>query len=485
MIHQKEKFPLTNWEIVSVNPSDKNWSSRDLFCIWGNNIQTVIGFSLITSLYLVYDLNFVIVFLGTLLASFLVYLFSNLVGKPSQKHGLPFAVILRSSMGVNGARYIAMLRGLVGIFMFGVQTFFISKSIGYLLRVALFSFDNSFLDKDIFLTFFMGMNVIDGFSFLITLLFQFWFFSSGISKNRSFINFSAFFVYFGLVLFLIIIVSENYNELSNTLMLSVNADNVIAKSNILPLITVTGTMFAYFSIIILNFGDYSRYVKDQKELNKGNLSIFLNLILFSILGILIVLGADIVLAKNMVTVDKLLTNPSDIIGKFNNTFLTIVGLVFILVASLSTNLIANYIPSQNVLLNFLPNSLNLKSSGLIIIFFSFFVGIFWLPVLSQVGILSFVDTIGAFFGPLFGIIVADYYLIRKKLLISKDIFSSISTGTYFYSNGWQIKGIYSLFIGFIFSAAAIWNFDLRFLQSFSWLIGAFISWFTYYLLASD
>ncbi len=485
MIHQKEKFPLTNWEIVSVNPSDKNWSSRDLFCIWGNNIQTVIGFSLITSLYLVYDLNFVIVFLGTLLASFLVYLFSNLVGKPSQKHGLPFPVILRSSMGVNGARYIAMLRGLVGIFMFGVQTFFISKSIGYLLRVALFSFDSSFLDRDIFLTFFMGMNVIDGVSFLITLLFQFWFFSSGISKNRSFINFSAFFVYFGLVLFLIIIVSENYNELSNTLILSINADNVIAKSNILPLITVTGTMFAYFSIIILNFGDYSRYVKDQKELNKGNLSIFLNLILFSILGILIVLGADIVLAKNMLTVDKLLTNPSDIIGKFDNTFLTIVGLVFILVASLSTNLIANYIPSQNALLNFLPNSLNLKSSGLIIIFFSFFVGMFWLPVLSQIGILSFVDTIGAFFGPLFGIIIADYYLIRKKSLISKDIFSSISTGSYFYSNGWQIKGIYSLFIGFIFSAATIWNFDLGFLQSFSWLIGAFISWITYYLLASD
>tara|TARA_Y100000590_G_scaffold290124_1_gene326570 strand:- start:2158 stop:3615 length:1458 start_codon:yes stop_codon:yes gene_type:complete len=485
VIHQKEKFPLTNWEIVSVNPSDKNWSSRDLFCIWGNNIQTVIGFSLITSLYLVYDLNFVIVFLGTLLASFLVYLFSNLVGKPSQKHGLPFPVILRSSMGVNGARYIAMLRGLVGIFMFGVQTFFISKSIGYLLRVALFSFDSSFLDRDIFLTFFMGMNVIDGVSFLITLLFQFWFFSSGISKNRSFINFSAFFVYFGLVLFLIIIVSENYNELSNTLILSINADNVIAKSNILPLITVTGTMFAYFSIIILNFGDYSRYVKDQKELNKGNLSIFLNLILFSILGILIVLGADIVLAKNMLTVDKLLTNPSDIIGKFDNTFLTIVGLVFILVASLSTNLIANYIPSQNALLNFLPNSLNLKSSGLIIIFFSFFVGMFWLPVLSQIGILSFVDTIGAFFGPLFGIIIADYYLIRKKSLISKDIFSSISTGSYFYSNGWQIKGIYSLFIGFIFSAATIWNFDLGFLQSFSWLIGAFISWITYYLLASD
>ena len=484
MIQEKEKFPLKNWEMVSINPVDKNWTWKDLFCIWGNSIQSVIGFSLIASLYLVYDLNFLIVFSGCVIASFLIYIFSNLVGKPSQKYGLPFPVILRTSMGVNGARYVGMLRGLVGIFMFGVQTFFISKSIGYLIRISLFSIDNNFLDKEIFLQFFMGMNLIDGIAFLLTLLVQFWLFSSGIARNRSFINFSAMFVYFGLILFLIIIISENFNELFNLLKLSLNIDNAIAKSNLVPLITVTGTMFAYFSILIVNFGDFSRYVKDESELNKGNLSILINLILFSALTISIVLVVDIILAKNFIEVEKLLTNPKDIIGKFDNTFLTIIVLIFILFASASTNLIANYIPSQNALLNFLPNNFSLKSSGLLIIFIGFFVGLFWLPVLSQVGILSIVDTLSAFFGPLFGIIVADYYLIRKKNIVNKDIFSSISGSTYFYSNGWQIKGIYSLFIGFVFSATTIWNVNLNFLQPFSWLIGASASWVTYYLLAS-
>ena len=116
----------------------------------------------------------------------------------------------------------------------------------------------------------------------------------------------------------------------------------------------------------------------------------------------------------MIQVDQLLTNPTDIIGKFDNTYLTIVTLIFILFGSASTNLIANYIPSQNVLLNFLPKNLSLKKSGFVIIVLSFFIGLFWLPVLSQIGILSFVDTIGAFFGPIFGIIIADYYLLRKK-----------------------------------------------------------------------
>ena len=153
MIHQKEKNLLKNWEIVSVNPNEKNWNWKDLFCYWGTNIQSIIGFSLISSLYLIYNINFLIVLLGTLIASILVYFFSNLIGKPSQTSGLPFPVILRTSMGVNGARYIALLRGLVGIFMFGVQTYFISKSIGYLIRITLFSIDNTLLNHEIFLSF--------------------------------------------------------------------------------------------------------------------------------------------------------------------------------------------------------------------------------------------------------------------------------------------------------------------------------------------
>ena len=484
MIQQKQKTNLTNWELVSVNPAEKNWTWKDLFCFWGNGLQTLIAFSLIASFYLVYDLNSGVVLAGCLLATLFVYLFANLIGKPSQKHGLPFPVILRMSMGINGAKYVALLRGLVGMFMFGVQTFFISKSLGYIIRIVLHSYDANFLDKDLFLSFFMGMDIIDGCSFIFTLLIQYWLFSRGQSKNRSFINFSALFVYFGLVLFLIIIVSENFNEVSNNLKLSLNFENFFSKGNILPIISIAGTLFAYFSIVILNFGDFSRYVKNQSELNKGNFSLILNLIIFSLLAIILVLGSDIILAKKMIEVNQLLTNPNDIIGKIDNKFLTSIVIIFVFFASASTNLIANYVPSQNSLLNFMPKSLNLNTSGLLIIFIGFFIGLFWLPILSQIGVLSLIDTVGAFFGPLFGIVIADYYLINKKNINNKDIFSLDISGAYYFTGGWQIKGFYSLIIGFIFSASTIWNPQLDFLQSFSWIIGAVISWITYYLLAS-
>tara|TARA_B100000029_G_C17524764_1_gene941275 strand:- start:145 stop:1602 length:1458 start_codon:yes stop_codon:yes gene_type:complete len=484
VIQEKENFPLKNWEIVSVNPSQKNWTWKDLFCFWGSGIQSIVGFSLIASIYLIYNLNFLIVLIGCVVSSILVYLFCNLIGQPSQKHGLPFPVILRSSMGINGARYIALLRGAVGIFMFGVQTFFISKSIGYLIRILIFNIDENILDQEIFFTFYMSLNIIDYVALILSLAIQYIFFSKGISRNKSFINFSAFFVYFGLIIFLIMIVAENYNELSKSIKIVLNVENVVSKSNILPLLTVIGTMFAYLSMVILNFGDFSRYVKNESELKKGNLSLILNLLLFSIFSVLLVLGSDIILVKNMIAAEQLLTNPTDIIGKFDNTFLTVFALIFIFFASLSTNLIANYIPSQNVLINFLPNSFSLKSAGIFIVITSFFISMFWLPVLSQIGILSFVDTVGAFFGPIFGIIIADFYLIQKKTINNKDIFSSISSSSYYYTNGWHLKALSALLVGFIFSASTIWNSNLIFLQPYSWMIGAFVSWLSYYLLVS-
>ena len=485
MSQEKANINLTNWDIVGVNPNDKNWTSGDIFCFWANNIQSLIGFSLIASLYLVYDLNIIIVLTSCIVAGFIVAILSYVIGQPSQKYGLPFPVILRSSFGVAGARYIGMLRGIVGLFMFGVQTFFISKSIGYLIRIFIFNINDDILESEMFLIFVMGMDIIDWFSFIFALTVQFYLFKQGQNFIKYILNFSAWIVYTGLVVFVIVLAGENSKEIISVFKLSVSTENLISKENLLALISLTGTLFAFFSIVILNIGDFSRYVKNSSENLRGNFSLIINLIIFSFASVFIVLGADIVMAKKMLEVEQLLTNPTDIIGKIDNSFLTVIAILFILVASASSNMIANYIPTQNTLLNFFPKSLDKSSSGLLIILFGLVFGGLWLPILSQSGALSIIDTIGSFFGPIAGIIIADYYIIKNKNYISKDIFSDLKSGTYFYSNGWQIKGLYAMIIGFIFAASTIWNVELRFLQSFAWLIGAFVSYITYYLMASD
>ncbi len=209
------------------------------------------------------------------------------------------------------------------------------------------------------------------------------------------------------------------------------------------------------------------------------------MIIFSFFTLFIVTGADAFLKQDPENLNRILTSPNDIIGKLDNLLVTILVLFFVIIASASTNLIANFIPSQYSLINFIPSSFSLKSSSFIIVVLGFLVSIFWLTYFSQIGALSYIDTIGAFFGPLFGLIIADFYFVKKGKLINKDIYSLEVNGAYYYSGGWHLKGVYALFLGFIFSASTIWNTNLMFLQSYSWIIGAFISFVVYYLLVKD
>ena len=483
MNQPKVKYSLSNWDLASVNPNYKTWNWKDLFCFWGANVQSLIGFSLIASLYLMYNLNAFVVFFGTILGSFFVYLFSNIIGKPSQKFGLPFAVLLRSSLGFNGAKFFGLIRSLVGIFLFGIQTYFLSKIFVYLIRILLFTIDESILHQNLFIFYYFGLNIIDWTAIFIAIIFQTLLFSLGIQYNKKLINYSAITVYVGMIFFFFVVFLSDVKITALAFLNIISLDNLLDINNLAPLFTVAGAIFAYFSILIISFGDFSRYVKNDKDLRKGNFSLIINLIIFSFFSVFIVTGSDIFLNQKFSDMDRIFTNPTDIIGKFDNLQITIIALFFIVIASASTNLVANYIPSQYSLINLAPTKLTLRSASYIISFLGLLISVFWLTILSQIGILSFIDTFGAFFGPLFGLIVADYYLIQKENLSNKDLYSNDKESSYYYSSGWHIKGIYSLVIGFIFSASTIWNTNLMFLQSYAWIIGAFVSWITYYLLA--
>tara|TARA_B100000767_G_C19629283_1_gene477503 strand:- start:29 stop:955 length:927 start_codon:yes stop_codon:yes gene_type:complete len=305
----------------------------------------------------------------------------------------------------------------------------------------------------------------------------------GIQFNKKLINISAIVVYTGMIIFFFVVLLSDVKVTSKAFVDILNFRNFLDINNLVPLLAVTGTIFAYFSIIIISFGDFSRYVKDEKNLKKGNLSLLLNLVIFSFFAVFIVVGSDVFLNLKFEDLDRIFTNPTDIIGKFDNLQITVVVLFIILFASMSTNLVANFIPSQYSLINFLPHRLTLKSASYTISIIGFLIGVFWLTLLSQIGILSFVDTFASVFGPLFGVIIVDYYLVQRSTLSNKDLYSAKSESIYYYSKGWHIKGVYSLTLGFIFSASTIWNVNLMFLQSYAWIIGSIISSLTYYLLA--
>ena len=180
--------------------------------------------------------------------------------------------------------------------------------------------------------------------------------------------------------------------------------------------------------------------------------------------------------------EQLITKPMDIIGKIDNTFLTIIVLIFVLFSSLSSNLISNYIPTQNALINLMPSKLDLKSYGMFIFLLGLIIAGLWPSILSLVGAASFINSLSAFFGPIFGIVIADYYFIKKEKIDHKDLFFDRENNIYFYSHGWNYKSLYSLIIGFIFSFSILWNYSFQDIKTFSWIIGSLVSFLIYYLL---
>ena len=478
-----QNIELKNFELATVNPSNKTWTSADLFCFWANSIQTIAGFALISSLYLIYNLSSYLVLSSSIAASILVYFFISLIGHPSQKHGLPFPVLMRMSMGLNGARYLSLLRSIVGIFMFGIQTYFISKSITYLTRIIIYYiFDPQILENEFVLQFFLGLNVIDWFSLILTFFIQFFLFTNGQRYNQGFLKFSAIFVYFGLIFFFIMLIAENSTQIFQSLKSNTTSTDLISKSNVMPFFILTGTIFSYFSIVLLNYGDFSRYVKTSRDLKIGNLFLFLNMIIFSFLATTIVIGVDVLLNQKLIVVDQIMTKPMDIIGKIDNVYLTVYALIFIIFSSLSTNLITNYVPTQNSIINFLPKNLDLKSAGILILIFGLITGSLWPSILSQIEIIKLIDSLAAFFGPIFGVIIADYYLVKREKVNHKDLFFIRLENEYIYSGGWNYKALYAVLIGFIFSFSIIWNTNLEDFKTYSWIIGFVVSYIMYYLL---
>ena len=216
MIQAKDKYQLKNWELVSINPNNRDWNWFDFFNFWAVSIQSVIGFSLIASLYLLYDLNSLVVLSGTLFSGLIIFYLTNLIGSISQNSGLPFPVILRISLGFNAAKYFGLVRGLIGVFMFGAQTFFISKSLGYILRIILYNFDNQLLNHEFLLIFFVGLNIIDWFALILTLIIQFILFTRSAYFIKNLIKLSSIIIYLGLVVFLIILFLDHSNDLLNS-----------------------------------------------------------------------------------------------------------------------------------------------------------------------------------------------------------------------------------------------------------------------------
>ena len=459
---------LFNEDLAPTPPNDREWGWFELFNVWANDVQSLFGYTLAASLFVTYGLNGWAVFAGIVLAGFIVMGLVNLIGKPSVEHGIPFPVVARASMGVRGANFPAMIRAVVAIFWFGVQTYFASTALS-LAFIALIGSNGQPV--------FLDLSSIEWIAFLAVWAFQIMLFWNGIDLIVEFLNFAGPFVYVVMFTLAVTIWIEVGNDLWLELGTIFRGTGSYHGSSLGAFVAIVGTMIAYFSAVIINFGDFSRFVGSEHEMRKGNLlGLPINIAFFSLIALIVTAGTVALWGEPM-------TNPTDIVARIDSLPLTILAAITFFAATVGINLVANFIPPAYDLANLMPSRINFRVAGIITSACALVIGGLWVSTISQIGILGLVNTLGAVLAPVYGIIVVDYYLVKSGKLDVDQLFSAARDGEYFYTNGWNMAAMVSFVLPAIFSVLTVWVPMLNALSGFAWVIGAGFGGVFYWAIA--
>ncbi len=463
---------LYNKDLAPTPSSEKKWGWFEIFNVWANDVQSLFGYTLAASLFIASGLNGWAVFLALILAGFFIMWLVNLSGKPSVKHGIPYPVFARVSMGVFGANFPAMARGLVAMFWYGAQTYAASTAVALLITGL------TGIKGDPIL---LGMSGVMWVSFIFVSVFQVYLFWQGIDLVRKFLNFAGPAVYIVMIVLMIAIWAKAggglLSEVGEIFSGGNRSGGFEGLSSFGAFLAVFSIMVGYFAAVVINFGDFARFVKNEDEMKKGNLwGLVGNVIFFSFITLMITGGTIAIFGEYI-------AQPTDMVAKVDNLLLTLIAAFAFFAATVGINMVANFIPPAYDLANLMPDKINFRTGGLITAIFGFVIGGLWVAVITQMGMFPFVNTLGAILAPVFGIMITDYYVIKKQQLNVDDLFTEKSSGRYHYNGGFNGKAMLAWLISGYVAVGSVWpNILFAGLDEFfanlgggggyAWMIGA-------------
>ena len=436
---------LYNKDLAPTPSSDKNWGWFEIFNVWANDVQSLFGYTLAASLFLASGLNGWAVFLALILAGFFIMCLVNLSGKPSVKHGIPYPVFARVSMGVFGANFPAMARGLVAMFWYGAQTYAASTAVALLITGI------TGIQGEVA---FLGMTGVMWVSFIFVSAFQVYLFWQGIDLVRRFLNFAGPAVYVVMIILMITIWAKAggglLSEVGEIFSGGERSGGFEGLGSFGAFLAVFSIMVGYFAAVVINFGDFARFVKNENEMKKGNLwGLVGNVIFFSFITLMITGGTIAIFGEYI-------AQPTDMVAKVDNLLLTIIAAFAFFAATVGINMVANFIPPAYDLANLIPSKISFRTGGLITAIFGFIIGGMWVAVITQMGLFPFVNTLGAILAPVFGIMIVDYYIIKKQRLDVDDLFSAKPSGRYHYNGGFNYKGMLAWILSGYIAVGSVW-----------------------------
>jgi NCS1 family nucleobase:cation symporter-1 len=225
---------------------------------------------------------------------------------------------------------------------------------------------------------------------------------------------------------------------------------------------------AYFAALLLNFGDFSRFGKSERQMKVGNfLGLPVNFIVFAIVVVIVTAGSVSVFGE-------MIMDPVEIVSRIDNKVAVFIGSVTFIIATMGINIVANFVSPAYDLANLFPRHVDFKRGGLIASILAVLVCP-WIFVDSPHAITIFVSVFGAILAPLYGVMVADYYLIKREVVNTPELYTMDANGRYNYDGGWNHVGLRALAISGVLAIG--WElctqlFHVLPANNLGWVIGA-------------
>lgn len=457
-----KKFNVSE-DILPIPKEERTWGVGNYGTLWMGSIHNIPSYMTIGGFFAL-GLSVSQVF-GVIMASSVVLaLMLILNGKLGVKYGTPFSMALRISYGGKGSVLPGFLRGCIAAIMwFAFQTFAGSQAVTILIAKIWPDYMN--IGEGIS---FLGLGVPGLISFLL-----FWACNvalifggmNALGKFTKYLSVLVYVVFIGMAIWAINLAGGISPILAYT-------PKPMSGNTIMVLLACMTAILATWAAPIVSVSDMGREAKSSKNYTTGNIiGIVLPFILFAVASITILIGSEVAFGTSI-------WNVVDVIQKFDSTFAIAVAVLTLCLTTLSVNVVGNIIPAGYQLTSLFPKKLNFKKGGLIVAVIGIVV-MPWKLAENSTSIFTFLNLIGGLLGPVTGVMLADYFAIKRQKIDLDSLYSG--KGIYEYSKGYNIPAFVVTIIAAVVSLIGQVVPVFKPIYDISWIVGTGLAFIMYFL----
>lgn len=443
---------------------ERNWSTWSLFCTWMADVHSIGGYTFAAGLFFL-GLTGWQVFLALICGITVVYFLMNLTSVAGQRYGIPYPVLARVSFGVFGANVPALIRAAVAIAWYGIQTWLASVAV-VILALKIFPGLEPLARSS-----FLGLSYLGWICFLLLWAAQLFVLGRGMESVRRLVDWAGPAIYVAMLALAIWI----FIQAGGSIDFNLGSKSLSFGGATLAFFTAIALVVNYFSTLLLNFTDFSRFAPSERMVRWGNFwGLPVNFILFSVIVVVVTAGSREIYGSAI-------TDPVELVGRIPSFVALALGALTFAVATVGINIVANFVSPCYDLANAFPKHIDFKRGGIISAVLALVV-MPWKLYSSPIAINYFLGGLGALLGPIFGIIVADYYLLRRGRVDVEGLYREGDDSPYWYRGGLNRRALWAFAIAAFVSLIVALVPALKVAAPFSWFVGAGIGGASYYAL---